>query len=612
MGKFAIECPKCGVVNTAATGLFAKTKIRCGGCGSEINTKTSRIVTKICPHCEKIFAYDQANVKDRVCPSCGQKIDASRIATAQSTGKFTDIRCPQCECSIEVDATKERGDCPLCGMQIDIRHALHKKQLEEERNKAGFAQGAARQIIQYNGDSNTLIWKHPNERLRFGDLLIVDQAQKALVFVDGVANGPFLAGQHELQTENLSSAKHTYPDGFPTKVYFFNSELTFGCNWGTDKRVRFQDPETQLDFSIGACGEFKVKIGQDKEAPRRLLLNLVGTGDGLKLWQDDANGSLSIRQESLMDFVMSALQTTVKSNLASVIVEKGFSILDMDRHLSELSDVICQKLSVELEPYGLEIPKFYVTRLALPEDEPNFVRLRELNARGSLGRRTRSIEAEEEEFRRKQAMEDYQLEANRIALQGQAQGAAMAAQGYSQKDLIDADIKKAYAASLGQMGANIGSGGNGGGGGMASDMLGMMMASKLASTAFGTMDQLNFGDPTNAAPAEETTSGGSASAEKEWTCTCGSVNVGAFCSNCGSKKPETWLCSCGASNIGKFCQNCGSAKPESWTCSCGAVNTGKFCSNCGSKKESVETWDCTCGCKGIRGKFCTECGNPRP
>ena len=46
----------------------------------------------------------------------------------------------------------------------------------------------------------------------------------------------------------------------------------------------------------------------------------------------------------------------------------------------------------------------------------------------------------------------------------------------------------------------------------------------------------------------------------------------------------SWTCSCGTLNEGKFCMNCGSPKPqapENWTCSCGAVNHGKFCTNCG-------------------------------
>lgn len=46
-----------------------------------------------------------------------------------------------------------------------------------------------------------------------------------------------------------------------------------------------------------------------------------------------------------------------------------------------------------------------------------------------------------------------------------------------------------------------------------------------------------------------------------------------------------WTCSCGQVNSGKFCINCGKPAPSAdWTCSCGQVNTGNFCSNCGKPR----------------------------
>ena len=75
-----------------------------------------------------------------------------------------------------------------------------------------------------------------------------------------------------------------------------------------------------------------------------------------------------------------------------------------------------------------------------------------------------------------------------------------------------------------------------------------------------------------------------------WTCKCGQMNSGKFCSNCGGPKPApagSWTCKCGQTNTGKFCPNCGSPAPQAgkWTCACGAVNEGAFCSNCGTKRS---------------------------
>lgn len=54
-----------------------------------------------------------------------------------------------------------------------------------------------------------------------------------------------------------------------------------------------------------------------------------------------------------------------------------------------------------------------------------------------------------------------------------------------------------------------------------------------------------------------------------------------------------------------------SAPAVGWTCSCGAVNTGKFCSECGSKKPEVprKRFCTNCGAElNENAKFCPECG----
>ncbi len=483
-------------------------------------------------------------------------------------------------------------------------------------------------VIKYEGDNNTFVWKHPVEDFNMGTQLIVHESQEAIFFLDGQALDTFGPGRYTLETQNLPFLSRFYkiPTGgvapFHCEVYFVNKTVQMGIKWGTDSRVRFIEPQTGIPLDIGASGELNLQVFD----ARKLLVKLVGTTGGLNRSQLlDPNGVVVDKQGNnwetkVRGFFRPLVMTTVKANLSAAIKTQNINILEIDERLEALSAELRNKVSPGFEEYGLFVPQLFVTNVSLPESDPNFIRLRKTISEAYLGVKEQEVQAEITAAARQKQIEKSitELELARIEAEKQklgidvkkyegfADAEVMHAKGYDQKDVFARDVQVAYAEGIGNMGSN---GGGNGGGSMMSDLIGLGVAVNAMNPI---MDKVG-GAFNGFAATENTVFAQSEAGVDTWKCSCGAEgNKGKFCAECGSAKPELWTCkNCGAEgNKGKFCAECGSAKPVEKICpQCGAKVTGKFCAECGTSVDAAaDTWDCACGKKGLTGKFCDECG----
>ena len=215
------------------------------------------------------------------------------------------------------------------------------------------------EVIKYNGGAGVYAWKHPNENLVTGTRLVVNEAQEALLYKDGMALDLFPGGQYVLETENLPllSGLVRLPfrgrAPFSAELWFINKAHTLDIKWGTTSPIQIQDPRYGVFIPLRAHGMFGVRIAESK----RFLVKLVGT---MPVFD----------REHMMSYFRGLYMTKVKDSLSSYLVHQRVGILEINAYLEELSEHMREKIGGIFEDYGIELVSFYVNDVSVPEDDP--------------------------------------------------------------------------------------------------------------------------------------------------------------------------------------------------------------------------------------------------
>lgn len=388
------------------------------------------------------------------------------------------------------------------------------------------------EVIKYEGDNSTFIWKHPSEDFNSLTQLIVHETQEAIFFMNGQALDSFGPGRYTLETQNIPklgkilnrSTGDTSP--FHCEVYFINKTEQMAIKWGTDSRVQYIEPTYGFPLSIGASGEMSLQAADS----RKLLIKLVGTERVLD-------------REHLTSYFRAVLMSRVKTYIAQVMKTNAINIFEIDEELSRFSDSIKTLLIPDFAQYGVTLTQFFVTNIAKPDGEKQYEKFKELHFR-------QYADIAEAKLRQQTEVIHAQTEAQKTVIASQALAQKRAQEGYTyqQERGFDVAEKVAENEAVGEftnMGVGLGTMAGVGGavGGMVGGMMNDAVGAAQSPTAVSTM-------------------------------------VDAFCENCGAKlSPDA-----------AFCEECGAKVEEQKKekCpKCGYVfeRPGKFCPKCGAKRE---------------------------
>ena len=409
------------------------------------------------------------------------------------------------------------------------------------------------EIIKYEGDNSTFIWKHPCEDFNSLTQLIVHESQEALFFLNGQALDLFGPGRYTLETQNIPKIgkilNRTTGDQTPfhCEVYFINKTEQMSIKWGTDSKVQYIEPTYGFPLSIGASGEMSLRA----EDSRKLLLKLVGTENFLS-------------QQKLVGFFRSFLMTRVKTYIAQVMKANAINIFEIDENLTSFSDSIKNLLKVDFADYGISLERFFVTAIVKPDGERQYEKFKELHFR-------QYADIAEAKLRQQTDIIYAQTEAQKTVIASQAMATKRAQEGYTYQQERGFDVAERVAdnEAVGQFtNMGVGLGTMAGVGGAVGGIVGGAVNNAMNAAAEPPLNSCaNCGA---ALPANA-----------------------KFCLNCGEKVAAalaegTIVCpKCGkAVRKGKFCPECGAKLSASCPkCGAGAPDGAKFCPECGETLE---------------------------
>ncbi|MDP1832331.1 MAG: SPFH domain-containing protein [Geothrix sp.] len=210
-------------------------------------------------------------------------------------------------------------------------------------------------ILEWLDDSNdTLAWRFPmrGQEIQTGGQLVVRESQEAVFINEGQLADVFKPGTHRLTTQNLpilatlKGWKFGFESPFKSDVYFISTRLYNDLKWGTSNPIMMRDADFGM-LRIRAFGIYSIKVVDSGT----FLKQLVGT-----------NGVYTVPD------ISEQLRKTIMSRFTDALGEAKIPALDLAAKYDEISDFVKQKLQDEFKTMGLELSKFFVENISLPEE----------------------------------------------------------------------------------------------------------------------------------------------------------------------------------------------------------------------------------------------------
>src|ERR671919_349833 len=198
------------------------------------------------------------------------------------------------------------------------------------------------EVIEWLDSShNTLLYRFPvkDQEIKNGAQLIVRESQSAVFVYEGQIADQFPPGRYTIDGGNtpilskLGAWKYGFNSPFKAEVYFVNTKQFTDLKWGTMNPIMMRD----ADFGM-------VRL-------RAFIKEVAGTN--VKFDTEDIEGQL---------------KRTLVSGFTDALGESKIAALDLASNYDELSKFTRTKLNEEFRTFGLELTKFVIENISLPQE----------------------------------------------------------------------------------------------------------------------------------------------------------------------------------------------------------------------------------------------------
>lgn len=209
-------------------------------------------------------------------------------------------------------------------------------------------------VIEWLDSSNdTIVYRFQRQgnEIKNGAQLTVRESQVAVFINEGKVADVFPPGRYELTTQNLpilttlNAWKHGFNSPFKAEVYFLNTKRFTNQKWGTPNIFYLRDSDFGR-VSLRAFGTYTMKIAD----PVKFIQEVAGTSG-----------------DFTTDEISSELRSLIVTQFIDAVGESKIPLLDMAQNYKDISNFCQKSLGEEFLEYGIEITKFLVSSISLPE-----------------------------------------------------------------------------------------------------------------------------------------------------------------------------------------------------------------------------------------------------